>query len=69
MPSLSPGGAGYWQVVLCVVLMWGAAIPVETANPEADHLNQRAVALTAQGQYMDAAALQQNLRDLLVRGN
>jgi hypothetical protein len=49
--------------------MWGAAIPVETANPEADHLNQRAVALTAQGQYMDVAALQQNLRDLLVRGN
>jgi len=37
--------------------MWGAAIPVETANPEADHLNQRAVALTGQGQYEEAAAL------------
>jgi hypothetical protein len=49
--------------------MWGAAIPVEAANPEADRLNQRAVALASQGQFMDVAALQQNLRDLLVRGN
>ena len=37
--------------------MWGAAIPVEAASPEADHLNQRAVALTSRGQYEEAAAL------------
>lgn len=57
MPSLSHGGAGYWQVVLCAMLLWGAAIPVGAASQEAEHLNQRAVALTSQGQYTEAAAL------------
>ena len=57
MPSLSPGGAGYWQVVLCVALVWGAVVPVGAASPEAERLNQRAVALTAQGKYEEAAAL------------
>lgn len=57
MRSLGPGGAGCWQVVLCVVLIWGAAFLVEAANPEADHLNPRAVALTSQGQHEEAAAL------------
>ena len=37
--------------------MWGAVAPVQAASPEADRLNQRAVALTSQGQYDEAAAL------------
>ena len=57
MPSLGPGGAGCWQVVLCVALVWGAAVPVEAASQEAERLNERAVALTSQGQYEEAAAL------------
>jgi len=57
MPFLSPGGAGYWQVVLCVAFVWGAAVPVGAASQEAERLNQRAVALTSQGQYEEAADL------------
>lgn len=57
MPSLSQSGTGCWHVVLCVALLWGAAIPAGAASQEAEHLNQRAVALTNQGQYEEAAGL------------
>jgi Flp pilus assembly protein TadD len=39
------------------VLLWGAAVPAGAATQEAERLNQRAVALTARGQYEEAAAL------------
>jgi tetratricopeptide (TPR) repeat protein len=74
MPSLSRGGAGQWRVVLCVAVFWGAAVPVGAASQEADRLNQKAVALTREGQYEEAAALfMQALRlspnDEIIRGN
>ncbi len=57
MPSRSPGGAGYWRILLCLTLVCGAAVPVGAASQEAERLNQRAVALTRQGEYEEAAAL------------
>lgn len=57
MPSLSRGGAGYRHLVLCAALLWGLALPAGAASPEAERLNQRAVALTAQGRYEQAVAL------------
>ena len=57
MPFLSPGGARYWQVVLCVAFVSGLAVPVGAASQEAERLNQRAVALTNQSQFEEAAEL------------
>ena len=57
MPSLSPGGAGYWRLVPWVILVCGAATPAGAASAEAARLDQRAVTLTGQGQYEEAAAL------------
>lgn len=56
-PSLSPGGAGSRSLVVCAALLWGLALPAGAASPEAERLNRRAVALTAQGQYEQAVAL------------
>lgn len=74
MPSLRRGGSGYWQVVLCVALVCGAAGPVRAASQEAERLNQIAVALTNQGRYEEAVALfTQSLRlspnDEIIRRN
>ena len=55
--SLRRGGSGYWQLVLCVAVVCGAAGPVRAASPEALRLNEMAVGLTAQGRYEEAAQL------------
>jgi len=56
-PSLRRGGSGYWQLVLCVAVVCGAAGPVRAASPEALRLNEMAVARTAQGRYEEAVEL------------
>ena len=74
MPFLSPGGARYWQVVLCVAFVSGLAVPVGAASQEAERLNQRAAALTNQGQFEEAAepfmsALRLSPNDEVIRRN
>lgn len=56
MPSLSLGRSGYWQIVVCAVLLWTGALPAWAASRDALRLNEEGIALTAKGQYEEAAA-------------
>ncbi len=56
MPSLKLGRSGYWQILVCAALLWSGASPAWAASRDALRLNEEGIALTARGQYEEAAA-------------
>jgi len=55
MAFLRPCRSGSWRILLCVALLLGTAISAEPASRDALRLNEEGIALTAKGQYEEAA--------------
>jgi len=56
MPSLRLCRPGSWRLLLCVALLWPGVPPAQAASRDALRLNEAGIALTAKGQYEEAAA-------------
>jgi tetratricopeptide (TPR) repeat protein len=78
MPSLRLGRSGYWRILVCAVPLWAGlwagVSPARAASRDALRLNEEAIALSARGQYEEAAvrftqALRLSPGDEVIRRN